>query len=416
MAVIIKIVTLLGINKILALYVGPSGYAIIGQFQNVVQIITSMVGGFITTGVTKYIAQFKDDGARELVLLRTAGTLILSVSLIASVMIFFLSEKLSVWVFKDGQYGDVFVWLAISVTFFSFNAFLLAVLNGRKEIKLYVMSNIGGSLLSLLLVSLLSLSYGLRGALVALAIYQSFSLFVTFAFCQKAKWFSARRLIGAVDYQSLKGLSKYAAMAIVSAICIPLSHIFIRNHIGATLGTEASGYWEAMWRISSAYLMVVTMTLSVYFLPRFSELTGTSSIFNEIVKGYRLLLPATIVTGLFMYLLRDMIIKGLLSDEFLPVRELFLWQVIGDTLKIGGWLVAYIMLGKGMAKTFILTEVIFSVSFYLLVYFFVDSFGLVGTAIAHAINYAIYWAVVSGFVWRNAVRTNGWEEQGRRNA
>ena len=40
-AVVIKMLTTLGINKILAVYVGPTGYAALGQFQNAVQMITT---------------------------------------------------------------------------------------------------------------------------------------------------------------------------------------------------------------------------------------------------------------------------------------------------------------------------------------------------------------------------------------
>jgi PST family polysaccharide transporter len=48
-----------GINKILAIYVGPSGYALVGQFQNFIQIITTFGGGAINTGVTKYTAEYE---------------------------------------------------------------------------------------------------------------------------------------------------------------------------------------------------------------------------------------------------------------------------------------------------------------------------------------------------------------------
>lgn len=61
-------------------------------------------------------------------------------------------------------------------------------------------------------------------------------------------------------------------MAVTSAVCVPVSHILVRNHLGETFGQEYAGYWEAMWRLSAAYLMLVTTTLSVYYLPMLSEL------------------------------------------------------------------------------------------------------------------------------------------------
>jgi PST family polysaccharide transporter len=52
-AVAIKVASALVLNKILAVYVGPAGYAVIGQFQNAVSIVVNLAGGAVATGVTK---------------------------------------------------------------------------------------------------------------------------------------------------------------------------------------------------------------------------------------------------------------------------------------------------------------------------------------------------------------------------
>ncbi len=70
--------TLLGINKILAVYVGPAGYATLGQFQNAVQMISTLASGAINTGVTKYTAEYHEDDERQRAVWRTAGTIALS--------------------------------------------------------------------------------------------------------------------------------------------------------------------------------------------------------------------------------------------------------------------------------------------------------------------------------------------------
>ena len=57
-AVLIKMIALLGINKVLAVYVGPAGYAAVGQFQNAVQMITTCASGAINTGVPNYTAEY----------------------------------------------------------------------------------------------------------------------------------------------------------------------------------------------------------------------------------------------------------------------------------------------------------------------------------------------------------------------
>jgi PST family polysaccharide transporter len=397
-AVAIKMLTLLGLNKILAIYVGPSGYAALGQFQNAVQMITTFASGAINTGVTKYTAEYYDDEERQHAVWRTAGTIALIGSLSTAVLVIIFSQNLAGWFLKDDTMGSVFIWFAATLVLFVFNTLLLAILNGKKEIQRYVIANIAGSLFALAVTSVMAWQLGLYGALVALAVYQSLTFFVTLQLTYKAPWFKLRYLVGSIDKQSAKNLGKFTAMALTSAACVPVSHILIRNHLGETLGWDAAGYWEAMWRLSSAYLMLVTTTLSVYYLPKLSELKDQNAIKREIIQGYKIILPVAAVCGLVIYLLRNFIIHVLFTKDFAPMEVLFAWQMIGDTLKIGSWILAYLMLGKAMVKLFIASEVIFSVMFYGLTVFFVKNMGLEGVALAHGINYLIYWVLMAVFI------------------
>lgn len=397
-AVVIKMLTLLGLNKILAIYVGPSGYAALGQFQNAVQMITTLASGAINTGVTKYTAEYHEDEAKQHAVWRTAGTISLIGSVLVAVGVIAFNKPLAGWFLKDESLGSVFIWFAATLVLFVFNTLLLAILNGKKEIQRYVTANIAGSLFALAVTTVMAILLGLYGALVALAIYQSLTFFVTLTLTYKARWFRLSYLLGGVDKQSAKNLAKFTAMALTSAACVPLSHILIRNHLGETLGWEAAGYWEAMWRLSAAYLMLVTTTLSVYYLPKLSELQDPGDIKKEILQGYKIILPVAAACGLVIYLLRDFIIRVLFTAEFAEMEVLFGWQMVGDTLKISSWILAYLMLGKAMAKLFILSEIGFAASFYGLTYYFTSVLGLEGVSVAHAVNYFFYWVLMAVFI------------------
>lgn len=393
-AVIVKMLTLLGINKILAVYVGPAGYAALGQFQNAVQMISTFASGAINTGVTKYTAEFHDQPVQQRLVWRTAGSIALLGSLLASVAIAVFNKPLAVWFLKDQAYGGVFLWFAATLVLFTLNALLLAVLNGKKEIVRYTIANIAGSVFALVVTGFMAITFGLYGALVALAIYQSLAFFVTLYLCRKADWFKLGYLFGAIDRQVLLNLSKFTLMALTSAVSVPLSHMFVREHLGVTFGWSSAGYWEALWRMSSAYLIVATTTLSVYFLPRFSELKDASALKAEILTGYKLILPVSMACGLVIYVFRDLIISILFTADFYPMRDLVAWQMVGDSLKIGSWLMAYLMLSKTMFKRFMLFEVISAGGFVLLTHYFTGRLGLQGVAVAHAVIYFIYWLLV----------------------
>lgn len=398
-AVVIKMLTMLGINKILAVYVGPSGYAALGQFQNAVQMITTFASGAVNTGVTKYTAEYFEDQDKQISLWKTAGTISIVGTLVSSILIISFSKFLAEWFLKDKNFYSVFIYFSLTLVFFVFNSLFMAIINGKKEIFHYVVANISGSIFSLVITGILVNKFGIYGALVSLAVYQSFSFFVTFFIICKRKWFRISYILGKVDKGIAINLSKFTAMALVSAVCVPLSHIFIRDYLGKSLGADAAGFWEAMWRLSGAYLLLVTTTLSVYYLPKLSELSSTSRIRNEILYGFKLIVPLAAISGFVIYLLREFIILFLFTKNFLPMSELFAWQMFGDALKICSWIISYLMLSKAMVRIYICTEIIFSIFFYILVYLFVEYFGLKGAAMAHAVNYGVYLLVMYKLVF-----------------
>lgn len=402
-AVAIKMLTMLGINKILAIYVGPAGYAAIGNFQNAVQMITTLGSGAINTGVTKYTAEYHADEAEQRKVWQTAGTIALVGSIVTGLLVAVFNRELADWFLSDEQYGSVFIWFGLTLVFFVFNTLLLAILNGKKEIKRYVFINIVGSIFSLIVSALMIVQFGLYGALLTLAINQSLVFFVTLALCYRTTWFKLKYLVGAIDRQSAINLGKFTAMAVTSAVTVPVSHIMVRNLLGENLGWDAAGYWEAMWRLSAAYLMFVTTTLGVYYLPRLAELQDPEDIKKEIIQGYKIILPVAAACGLVIYLLRDFIINLLFSKEFLPMRELFGWQMVGDTLKIGSWILAYVMLGKTLVGIYIMTELFFAFSFYLFSWFFLDVTNFKAPVVAYVVNYLIYWIFMYALIMRSKV-------------
>lgn len=403
-AVLIKTATLFLLNKILAIYVGPSGYAVIGQFQNFIQIVTTFAGGAINTAVIKYTAEYYEDESKQRAIWRTAGSIVFIFSILMAVLILIFQKPLSIYIFQTAEYQSVFIWFATFLLFFNLNALFLAILNGKKEILKLVSANIAGSLFSLVITGLLAVKFKLYGALVALSIYQSTAFAVTLVLCYRADWFNVSYLFGKIDPVIAKKFVGFAMMALTSAICIPISQIVIRLYLSKEFGIEYAGYWEAMIRLSGGYLMLVTATLSIYYLPRLSELSSVNDIKKEVYLGYKFILPIALAGALTVYTLRNWIVVVLFTSSFLPMSELFLWQLIGDILKIGSWILAFIMLSKAMIKLFIITEIIFASSLVILTYIFTQWFGFKGVSIAYSMNYAIYWIVMALFIFKNLIK------------
>ena len=390
-AVAVKVASALVLNKILAVYVGPAGYAVIGQFQNAVSIIVSLAGGVVATGVTKVTAQHFNDEAKQHAVWKTAIRFSLVASIVAAIPLLLMGDSLARWLLHRTDMASVFVWLALTLPAMAINNLLLAIVNGKKEVGVYVTANISGSLISMMVTGMLAFNFGLHGALVAFTINPAIVLLATAVIVSRRDWFKAKFLWGQVNRPALRDLSGFGLMGLTSALTVPISYMLIRDHLAANLGLTAAGYWQASWKISEIYLMLVTTTLSVYYLPRLAEIRTALELKAEIIKVYRFVMPIVAVGAVTIYLLRDLITQTLFTPDFFPMRDLFSWQLAGDVIKIGSWILAYIMLGRAMVKIFIITEIAFSILFVFLSWLLVSNFGLVGVSIAYAVNYSLYW-------------------------
>ncbi len=399
-AVLIKTITMFVLNKILAVYLGPTGYAAIGQFQNFIQMVTTFAGSAINTAVVKYTAEYHEDETKQRAVWKTAGSIVFLFSFVFAILILIFQKQLALYIFQSLKYQTIFIWFAVFLIFFNFNTLFLAILNGKKEILKLVLANIAGSLFALVITGVLAIKLQLYGALIALSIYQSIAFIVTLILCHRADWFEFSSLLGKIDLGITKKFASFILMALVSAICVPLSQMLIRAYLTQEFSLAYAGYWEAMIRLSTVYLLLVTTTLGVYYLPRLSELNAIDEIKKEVYLGYKFIFPFAVVGGICVFILRDWIINLLFSPSFAPMQDLFLWQMMGDALKIGSWILAYLMLSKAMTKLYICTEIIFTVSLIALTYICTQVFGFEGVSIAHLINYGLYWIVISLFIFK----------------
>lgn len=390
----VKTIAALALNKVFAISVGPGGYALIGQLQNAVSIITNIGSGAINNGVIKYTAELSSAPEAQTAVWHTAVKISVVCSVTAGTLIAIFCVPLSQLFLHTDAFALTFILFGLLLPAFVFNALMLAILNGRKEISRYVTANIAGSLVTLALTVALTYTLGLRGALIALSVNQSVALIATVAICWNTTWWNLRRLWGPFDLQIARKLSHFALMLLTSAIAAPTTQILVRSYLTSRLGLDQAGIWQATWRLSDIYLMLLTTTLSTYFLPRFAELTDKHTLRSEL-KHASLILTPVLATGLtLVYLTRNWWVSLLFSNAFSSMGGILPLQLLGDFFKMAGWLLGYLVLSKAMMRVFIGAELISSLTFYGLTLTLVPQFGLQGVVLAHTLNYVLYCAAL----------------------
>lgn len=116
---------------------------------------------------------------------------------------------------------------------------------------------------------------------------------------------------------------------------------------------------------------------------------------QEIFYGYKIIFPIAILSSLFIFIFKEWVVKILFTHSFIPMLELLSWQLIGDVVKIGSWIISFVMLSKAMTKIFVITETFFALSIIPLTILCIKLFGFKGITIAFTVNCLIYWIVCS---------------------
>ena len=382
-------------SKAIAVLIGVEGMALIGNLRNFLSAIqSSAILGFYN-GLVKYISQVKDDVVELSKTLSTAFYLGFVSTLLMSFTCYYNADFINNILFsRTYNYGYVIKVLAIALPFYSLNMFCFAILNGFSKYRMLLVINIIGQVLGLGITLLLIHQHNIDGALVSAVITPSLLVLMTFVAIMNQRSLVSSVKISNMRLGVLKKFVPFAVMALVSAIAVPLISIIIRNYIIDVVGIKEAGYWEAMNRISDYYLMFIMSMMSLYFLPRFSEIESKSEFRREVFNFYKTIVPYFAGGLLVIYLLRSIIVPLIFSDDFQPTEELFAWQLLGDFVKVLSFVIAYQFIAKRMFWHFIIIEIFLVCMLYLTSIYLIDDYGVKGAVIAHFISYILFYGVV----------------------
>jgi O-antigen/teichoic acid export membrane protein len=391
-AVFIKMITGFVSIKAVAYLLGPAGpmgIAMLGQLNNFTNILLAVSNGGINNGITRYVAEYSGSEKKYQLFLGTGFWITAILSILTGLVLIFGAGYFAETILKDIKYKSVFYVFGGTLVMYAFNTLLISVINGFKEFKKYVAANILGSIIGLLFTIILAFNFGIYGALISAVTYQSVVFTLTLFLVMNSKWFKVKEIVRKFSKTAAVKLGHYSLMALVTAIVMPASQLVVRGYISHHNIDEA-GLWEGINRVSNMYLMVFATSLSVYYLPRLTELNTHQELRKEVFSVYKLVTPLLIIFSIILFAGRDIVIQVLFTNEFAGMRDLFTFQVLGDFFKLASWVLAYMLIAKSMTKTYIIMEFVSSLSQIAFSLLFFNLYGTVGATIGYACGHLIY--------------------------
>jgi O-antigen/teichoic acid export membrane protein len=381
---------------------GPMGIAMLGQLNNFTNILLAVSNGGINNGMTRYVAEYSGSEKKYQLFLGTGFWITAVLSVITGLVLIFGAGYFAQTILKDIQYKAVFYIFGGTIILYAFNTLLISVINGFKEFKKYVVANILGSLIGLLFTVILAVNFGIYGALISAVTYQSVVFLLTLLLVLNTKWFKVKEITRKFSKAAAVKLGHYSLMALVTAIVMPASQLIVRGYISRHESIHDAGLWEGINRVSNMYLMVFATSLSVYYLPRLTELNTPKELRREVFSVYKLVVPLLLIFSVILFTGRDIIINVLFTHEFAGMRNLFTYQVLGDFFKLASWVLAYMLIAKSMTKIYIMMEFVSSLSQAGLSILFINFYGTEGATIGYAAGHLIY-LLCMVFIFRKIV-------------
>lgn len=394
-SLVTKIVGGLLTSNAIAHFIGAEGMALIGNLRNFVYSIQSIATLGLYNGVVKYIAEFKSNTLELSRTISSAFYIGFISTIVVSFLCYFNADTINDIIFpKYNDYAYVIKILAIVLPFYTLNLFTFSILNGFSKFKILIIINIIGQILGVGITLILIYKNRIDGALISVVISESLIFLITVVGVVNQRSLMPLIKVSSVSFGMIKKLSSFSVMALFSAIVLPLVALAIRNYISDSIGLREAGFWEAMTRISKYYLMFVSSLLTLYILPRLSEIDNAKEFRKEVFNFYKTIIPVFSIGLVVIYLLRTYIVTIVFSSEFKPVEDLFLWQLLGDFIKVLSIVIAYQFLAKKMFWHYIITEAFSVVILYATSVFFIDLYGVKGATIAHFVTYVLYYGVI----------------------
>lgn len=425
-----KLLVTLFIIKQIAVTQGPAGLGLLGNFMSLVSIASSLAGGGVVAGVIKYLAEYSGSPQRQQSFIASSLLYTLSFALMTLCLGLLCINWITGYVFPNQDYRGYIYFFLVAQGLVALCNYSFGVANGLGKNSVYAGFLIGGNLVAVVVAFFAIQLYGLSGAVVAVMAPAVFPIIPAFVYVFRHRLISSfcktlcsdsffvvahathvphpelerdlpntqeiLRKLGMTCkrlpfFHDSRLLFKFSIMLFASAVCFPVVEIIIRNQIVLILGMQSAGYWQAITKLSTAYLSFVSIFLTFYFLPLVSSIIEKKRIVLEV--NHMMLFLGSCFTALIIvfFFFRNFVIHCVFSDEFLPISDLMLLQMVGDFFRVLGWVIGFVMVAKAATKLYLLGELFQGGIFLLFSHFaLLTTASLQGVILAYVITCFLY--------------------------
>lgn len=353
-------------GKIVAVLLGATGMGVNSLFFSTVTMINNFTGLGLNFSAVREIAKSNESGddykmGRTVKIFRRW---LIATSLLGLLVMVIFSPLLSAYTFKDKVEGITddkyyiiaFALLGFMVFFNTLSTGNAAMLQGTRKLKKYALYSLTGTVSALIVSVPFYYLFGIKGILPALI----FSTFVTFLFSAlytKGIRSTEKRISIRETVRGGSDMLKLGITMMISTTLASVAHYLLNTYISSHGSVADLGLYQAGMSITTQSVGLVFTAMAVDYYPRLSAVSSNNDKVREIAnqQGVITMLIATPVL-ILLSLFLPIVVKILLSDEFLPIIDFVRLLAFGMLFKAASYSIGTISFAKGDKKVFFVLE------------------------------------------------------------
>lgn len=380
--------------KIIAVFMGVSGMALLGNFRNFTTMFKSLATIGMNNSIIKLVVENKENKAKLSTIYSTFFWVFLLISVILAVVIFMFSGYISSFLFSTDLYIYPICFFAFFLPLAVLNVFWLAIYNGLEAFKKIIFIQIFSNIFIFGLTAILIWKKSSYGGLLAIAFSELVLVLITFLFVRKEKDYFKFELKKIIDKECLQSIANFSSMALLSAIVVPFTLIFIRKIIISSYSIQEAGMWDAVNKLSGFYMMIISSGLSLYYMPKLASLKTDLAFKKELKVYFTFFVPLFIILMVAVFIFKDILIKIAFTSDFLKISDVVIWQILGDFFRIMTLAFGYQILVKSMIRKYFIVEILFNFLYLILSFYLVKTFSFEGALQAYFLANFILFIIV----------------------
>ncbi|MGC4041429.1 MAG: oligosaccharide flippase family protein [Flavobacterium sp.] len=378
-------------GKTVAVLIGTVGMGLNGLLLSGLNLIKTITSLGINESAVRDIS--KAHSSNDQLHIRTTfqvfKRLIWITAALGIVITIVFSRALSKFVFGNTDETLAFICLSVTFVFGALSGGIYTLLRGTRQIKYLAQANIIGSIVGLVVALPLFYFFGVDGVVPAIILTAFANYLVSLYFRSKIQ-FEPIAISWKDTIQYGKPIVQLGlSLTLMSILASAVS--FVLNAFITKTGTLSDvGLYSAGNSIVDGYVGMVFTAMSADYFPRLSGVIGDESKWKKLVNEQAELV--LIILGIVLILLlttTPILIRILLSKEFLASQDFITWAVLSIPLKGLVWVVGFIILAKGHNRLFLIVEIIANLTILGFNLLFYSWYGLTGLGVSLGVSYFI---------------------------